>query len=221
MNYRAALVFALAIIASTLAASARTLTFMDVRRIVTFSDPQISPNGKEIAYIRHRTDFSADRYRGDLMLINVQNRNARRLTLGRRGVSSPRWSPQGDRLAFIAQTSGKESQSQVFILPMNGGDAMQRTHAKTGVERFAWSPDGQRIAFVAQDENPSKNAIERHLDAFEVGDNDYLRTEASVPSHLWIINARGGAATRLTRGTFSLSTIDPDVGSELSWSADG
>ncbi|MBV9403594.1 MAG: S9 family peptidase [Candidatus Eremiobacteraeota bacterium] len=221
MNYRAALFFALAIIASTLAASARTLTFMDVRRIVTISDPQISPNGKEIAYIRHRTNFSADRYRGDLMLINVRNRNARQLTFGRRGVSSPRWSPQGDRLAFIAQTSGKESQSQIFIAPMNGGDAMQLTHEKTGVERFSWSPDGQRIAFVAQDENPNKNAIRQHLDAFEVGDNDYLRTEASVPSHLWIMNARGGVARRLTRGTFSLSTIDPDVGSELSWSADG
>ena len=199
------------------AAAARTLDFADVRRIVTFSDPQISPNGKQIAYVRHRTDFNSDRYPGDLMLIDIRSRQTRQLTYGRRGVSSPHWSPQGDRLAFMAET-GEESQSQIFVMPMNGGDALQLTHASKGVDRFAWSPDGKRIAFVAQDENPNKDAIEHHLDAFEVGNNDYLRTEASVPSHLWIIDATVGAAKRLTRGTFSLSTVDPDVGSELSWS---
>ncbi|MBV8727409.1 MAG: S9 family peptidase, partial [Candidatus Eremiobacteraeota bacterium] len=210
----------LALAALTNMAAARTLDFTDVRRIVTFSDPQLSPNGRQIVYVRHRTDFNADRYPGDLMLMNIQGRHARRLTYNRRGVASPHWSPEGDRVAFMAET-GKESQSQVFVMPMSGGDAMQLTHAPEGVQRFAWSPDGKRIAFVAQDENPNKKAIEQHLDAFEVGDNDYLRTEASVPSHLWIINSDGGAAKRLTRGTFSLSTVDPDVGSELSWSPDG
>ncbi|MBV8688494.1 MAG: S9 family peptidase, partial [Candidatus Eremiobacteraeota bacterium] len=217
---KAAVLFCIALLSVSAAAAARAFDFSDARRIVTFSDPQISPNGKQIVYVRHRTDFGADRYPGDLIVLNIQNRNARRLTYNRRGVSSPRWSPQGDRVAFIAET-GKESQSQIFVMPMNGGDALQLTHAPQGVERFAWSPDGKRIAFVTQDENPAKGAIEHHLDAFEVGDNDYLRTEASVPSHLWIIASAGGMAKRLTRGNFSLSTVDPDVGSELSWSADG
>ncbi len=156
------------------------------------------------------------------MLVDVRSRLARRLTYDRRGLASPRWSPSGDRLAFLTLTrTGKEEQEQIFVMPMNGGDAIKVSAAPRGVDRFAWSPDGRHFAFVSQDEAPDKKRIEKHLDAFEVGDNDYLRKEAAVPSHLWMIAAGGGRPVRLTSGSFSLSTVEPDVGSELSWSSDG
>ncbi len=201
---------------------ARTLDYADLHRIITYREPQISPDGRYVAYLRSRVEFLSDRNHTDLMLIDAHTRIARHLTYDRRGIASPRWSPSGDRIAFLASAqTGKEQQQQIFVMPMNGGDALQVSAAPRGVDRFAWSPDGRRFAFVSQDEAPDKKRIEKHLDAFEVGDNDYLRKEAAVPSHLWTITSAGGKAVRLTSGSFSLSTVEPDVGSELSWSGDG
>jgi dipeptidyl aminopeptidase/acylaminoacyl peptidase len=194
-------------------ALAHTLGFADLRRAVSLSDPQISPDGSRIALVRSTQDFEKDRRVSQLMLLNVRTRQLRPLTYDPKGVSSPQWSPDGSRIAFL-------SGSQLFVLRLDGGEAQQITHAKNGVDGFAWSPDGRRFAYVTQDENPNKKAIAEHLDAFEVGDNDYLHTSQSMPGHLWLISASGGTARRLTSGPWSLETIDPTITSPITWSAD-
>src|SRR5262245_48232339 len=122
-----------------------------VGKIVRVSDPQISPDGRSVAVVVSRANWEENRYDPQLVLVDVASREQRPLTftLGRRGVSSPRWSPAGDRLAFLAQADGKP---QVFVMPMTGGESWQLTRGSAGVQQFAWSPDGTRIAFVAVDE---------------------------------------------------------------------
>ena len=92
-----------------------------------------------------------------------------------------------------------------------------------GVEQFAWRPNGQDFAYVTSDEPENKKEIEKHNDAFEVGDNDFLATGPEMPSHLWLIAAEGGKPKRLTSGAWSLAKSAPpsSPASPINWSPDG
>ncbi|HZZ64596.1 MAG TPA: prolyl oligopeptidase family serine peptidase, partial [Candidatus Baltobacteraceae bacterium] len=217
-------VFAAAIMCAGSAAAARTIDFPDVRRIVSLSDPQLSPDGLRVVYVRAVADYSKDKRNSQIVLINVRTKQRRPLTFERTGVSSPRWSPDGRRIAFLAPVKDEKSgdeQDQIFVLRLDGGEAKQITQAPQGVDNFSWSPDGSRFSYVTQNEDPAKKQIDAHLDAFEVADNDYLHTSAAIPGHLWIVASDGGKARRLTDGPWSLETVDPTVTSDVTWSADG
>jgi dipeptidyl aminopeptidase/acylaminoacyl peptidase len=223
-------------------AQARRIELDDLSKIVSVSDPQISPDGKSIVLVVSRQNLEQDRSDRELVLVDVASGTQRVLTAERKGVGSPRWSPSGDRLAFVAVTpasrdskekdskESKESKEapgpdapQVFVLPMNGGEARKITNAPGGVEQFAWRPNGNEIAYVASDEPENKKEIEKHNDAFEVGDNDYLATAAPTPSHIWLVPSSGGDAKRLTSGAWSLPKSAPpsSPASPISWSPDG
>jgi dipeptidyl aminopeptidase/acylaminoacyl peptidase len=205
-------------------AQARKFELEDVRKIVNVSSPAISPDGKSIVIVVTRVNWDADRHDSQLVLVDVATAVQRQLTNIRNGLSSPQWSPSGDRLAFLAESGeGAKAAEQVFVMPMNSGEPQEVTSAPLGVEQFAWRPDGSSIAFVSPDEPLNKADIEKHHDLFEVGDNSFLATAAPTPSHIWLVAAAGGAAKRLTSGTWSLSkTAEASPpSSPLSWSADG
>jgi dipeptidyl aminopeptidase/acylaminoacyl peptidase len=206
-------------------AQTRPIQLDDLPKISSVSDPQISPDGKSIAFVVSRVNLEQDRSDRQLVLIDIATGAQHVLTYDRKGVGSPRWSPTGDRLAFEAvdTTMVKDPKLQLFILPLTGGEAKKITDTPEGVEQFAWRPNGQDIAYVTADEPENKKDIEKHNDAFEVGDNDYLATAAETPSHLWIIPADGGKAKRLTSGAWSLAKSAPpsSPASPINWSADG
>jgi len=208
--------------ASFAGAAARTMVLDDMRRIVDVSEPQLSPDGRSIAVIVSRVNWEEDKSNSTLVLVDVATGAQRSLTHDRDDISSPRWAPSGDRLAFLDSVGdGDDATAQVFVLPMDGGDAVQVTKAATDVEQFAWKPDGKQIAFSAQDEKHKQTGAARFLDGFDVGNNDYLRRSAALPSHLWLASADGSWTKRLTHGSWSLSTDDGGGGSSFSWAPDG
>jgi dipeptidyl aminopeptidase/acylaminoacyl peptidase len=203
----------------------------DLEKIVRIADPQISPDDRSVVVVVSRVNMKKDRFDSELVLIDLASGAQRTLTT-RKDASAPRWSPNGDRLAFLAD-AGDEAESaadkdqgdpqpQIFVLPMNGGDARQITHGPDGVEQFAWRPDGKMIAYVTPDP-ADKTAVKEHHDAFEVGDTDDLETAAAQSSHVWIVFAGGGEAKRVTSGSWSLPIVFPPSppSSPLSWSPDG
>lgn len=206
----------------------------DLAKLVRVSDPQISPDDKSVVVVVSRVNMKEDRSDNTLVLIDLASGAQRTLT-SRQGAASPRWSPTGDRLAFTAEVESHQDaqsgadkddssgpQPQIFVLPMEGGEAQQITHGTDGVEQFAWRPDGKVIAYVTPDPT-DKKAIKEHHDAFEVGDTDFLETAAAKSSHVWIVPADGGAAKRVTSGSWSLPIVFPPSppSSPLSWSPDG
>jgi dipeptidyl aminopeptidase/acylaminoacyl peptidase len=206
------------------AARAKQFTLEHLNRMVRLSDPQIAPDGKSIALIVERADMETNRWVGELVLVDVATGEHRALTQGRKSVRHPRWSPTGDRLAFLApEGSGKDAATQIFTLPMNGGEAQRITKSPTDVQHFSWRPDGKEIAFAAADEAPNKKEMEKGDDAFEVGNDDLFTTAAPMPVHIWLIPAGGGEAKRLTSGTWTLPVALPPSppASPLSWSPDG
>ncbi|MEJ2678833.1 MAG: S9 family peptidase [Gemmatimonadota bacterium] len=196
-----------------------TFQLSDLRRLVQVSSPEISPDGKEIAILVSRPDWENDKSHRELDLVDVATGARRPLTYRRDGVSSPKWSPSGDRLAFTAPDTATKK-SQVWVLHMNGGDPIRLTDSKTGVSAYSWSPNGRTIAYVAQDTVPNPKAIKHHEDAFQVTLNNYQVRAAAQPWHLWTIPADGGSAKRLTAGSWSLETV-PGGAAEPAWSADG
>jgi dipeptidyl aminopeptidase/acylaminoacyl peptidase len=222
------------------AAGAPAFQLGDLQKIVSLSDAKISPDGKQIAVIVSTPDWKTDKAQQEIDIVDAASGARRAVTWKRAGISSPKWSEDGTRLAFLAEDSAPKEQSgsesnakddagkdsedkevQVFVMPMNGGDPIRVTDAKHGVDEFAWSPDGRQIAFVTADEPANAKAIKEHDDAFQVTDNHFLTRAALTPWHLWVVPSAGGAAKRLTQGTFSLHTDQQDSGPLPEWSHDG
>jgi dipeptidyl aminopeptidase/acylaminoacyl peptidase len=203
-------------------AQQKTLEISDLQKMVGVADPQISPDDKSIAVVVARVNMKEDRTDSEIVLIDIATGAQRVMTSGHKRASSPRWSANGDRLAFIALSDEKDPTPQIFVLRMDGGDAQKITNAPDGVEQFAWRPDGAMIAYVTPDP-ADKKAIEAHLDAFEVGDTDFLETAAAKSSHVWLVSSDGGEAKRITSGPWSLPIVFPPSppSSPLSWSPDG
>jgi dipeptidyl aminopeptidase/acylaminoacyl peptidase len=196
----------------------------DLGKIVGVSDPQLSPDGKSVVVVVSRPNYEKNRTESELVQVDVATGRQRVLTRERDGLGQPRWSPDGDRLAFLARFgAGKEARSQVFVMPMNGGDAQRITTAASGVQHFAWKPDGRQIAYATADELANKKEIEQGNDAFEVGNDGYLTQAPPQPTHVWLVSADGADPRRLTSGTVGLQMSAPPglLASPLSWSPDG
>jgi len=188
-------------------------------KVVRLADPQISPDGKRVAVMLSRANFDENRYDAELTLIEIGSK-ARRVLTQRRGLTQPRWSPNSERLAFLAAVDGK---AQIFVLPMDAGEAVQVSKAPQGVQQYAWKPDGKEIAYVTADEPSKTEGPERHNKSFEAANNDFLVTAAPMPAHVWIVDAAGGKARRITSGAWTLPQSLPpsSPSSPISWSPDG
>lgn len=196
----------------------------DYAKLVQISDPQISPDGKSVVVVVSRPDYINNRYNAELVLVDVATGNKTVLTQDRFSVSSPRWSPNGEKLAFISKAgTGKDALNQIFLLPLAGGEAKQITKAPKGVQHFAWSPNSVDIAYAALNEPKNKSEIEKGFTGFEVSNNDMFVGSQPVSSHIWLVNTKSLDYKRLTDGEWSLPIIIPPSppSSPLSWSPDG
>ncbi len=149
------------------------ITFDDMIQMHRVSDPKISPDGKWVAYVVATPDMDANRNASNLWIVSTSGGAPLQLTQSGHD-SSPEWSPDGKTLAFL---SSRDGTSQVYLLPMDGGEAHAVTHLSTGADLVKWSPDGKTIAFAsavhpdckddacnkAHDVEKEKNKVKAHV----------------------------------------------------------
>ncbi len=214
------------LVAAPLASTAATpFQLDDLQKIVGLSDPQISPDGKSIAVVVSTPVWKTDKHDVAIDVVDVASGARRVLTQDREDISSPRWSPDGTRLAFLAKDP-ETKKPQVYVMPMDGGDAQRVTDDKQGVDAYAWSPDGTEIAFIAQDPPLHEDRIKAHNKVFRITDGNFLLKNDPAPWQLWVAPAagKGRNAKQLTHGDFSLDTVQGGVNAGVTppaWSRDG
>ncbi|MGG1659858.1 S9 family peptidase [Brevibacillus sp. NRS-1366] len=121
----------------------RGITAEDLYQIRYTSDPQLSPDGKTVAYVQTMVDEER-KYRNHLYLQSLDSLSLTSLTTGAVRDTFPRWSPDGSTISFVSNRSGT---AQIWLLDAKGGEARQLTRCKSGVSNPIWSPDGTHIVF--------------------------------------------------------------------------
>jgi len=130
---------------------------MDLFKFAWISDPQISPDGSRVAFVRAWVNQKSAAYESALWIVPTNGGAARQLTSGPRDAS-PRWSPDGRQIAFVRSPDkeGRPQPPQIYVLSFDGGEAQALTETTRGAAGFEWSPDGKTIAFISTDDLKGK-----------------------------------------------------------------
>jgi dipeptidyl aminopeptidase/acylaminoacyl peptidase len=203
----AAAVLGLLLAAVAATAQPRPLGFVDALSLPSIQDPQLSPDGRQVLFVMDAPDWKANRRVGHIHRIDADGSDQTQITFGERGESSPRWSPDGTQIAFLARRDGDE-QNQIYLMHSGGGEARRLTTHPTAPSSLTWTADGRGLFFLASD---AKTAEEKEKDRLQ--DDVYAFEENNFKQrHLWRVDVGGGHTTRLTDGAFSVTqyAVSPD-----------
>src|SRR5438876_2250796 len=180
---------------TTLSAQQRAISDSDLFLFRWVANPQISPDGRQAAYVLVTVNAKHDGYETSLWIAATDGGSPpRRLTAGPHDAA-PRWSPDGTTLAFLRP---KDGHAQLYLLSLAGGEAQQLTDLPKGASAAAWSPDGKTIAFTStttpedlakkdKTEEPKSDVRIITLAEFRADDAGYL--DATEHTHIWTVPA--------------------------------
>jgi dipeptidyl aminopeptidase/acylaminoacyl peptidase len=197
---------------------------IDLFELETATDPQISPDGTRVVFVREFSDIMKDRRRSSLWIVNVDGSELRPLTTGNANDHSPRWSPDGKRLAYVSTGEGS---AQVYVRWMDTGQFAKVTRLPKSPSGVEWSADGRWLAFAMSVPDETKPFVEmpakpegaewakpaktiRRM-VYRTDEEGYLEEEHR---QLFLVPADGGAPHQLTRGPF-------DHDGPFNWAPDG
>ncbi len=202
-------------------------TFDDMMNIRRVGDPQLSPDGKTVAYTVGVVNKAENRTLTQIYVVNVDGSGQRQLTKGASSSASPRWSPDGKHIAY---TSG----GQIWVMDADGDDPRQVSRISTGAGNPVWSPDGRWIAF-GSDVYPECTSDACNKAEDEKVDSSKVKAKVTdrllfkhwnewrdrKRSHVFVIPAAGGIPRDLTPGDFDSPPYAASSGVDYAFSPDG
>src|SRR5262245_60759956 len=203
---------ALLLVVSATPAQSHVPTLDELITLKSAGGTQISPDGKWVAYTVGYGDFKQDIFVTQIWLANTDTGKSLQLTRGDKSSTNPRWSPDGQWLAFLSNRI--EDKNQIFLINPNGGEAQQLTKSETAINAFAWSEDGKTIAYTATE--PTSQAMKdrkEYLDDYDVVREGYNYV------HLWTFDVAEAMKAPIV-GRQRTKKKDFSVDS-FSWSPDG
>jgi len=184
----------------------------DVFEIEYASDVQISPDAAMVAYVRYSMSIMRDRREGRLWLVNADGTNHRKVTSADQSESSPRWSPDGTRIAFV---SGSAEGSEIYVYWVETGQIARLTQLERSPGGITWSPDGSQIAFtmLVPEARPVLAAMPAKPAGAEWADPPIVETRVRHEAdgsgviepgfrHIFVIPSDGGSASQVSEGDF-------------------
>jgi dipeptidyl aminopeptidase/acylaminoacyl peptidase len=186
-------------------AAKRTLKPTDVYLLKNIGDPQVSPDGKWVAYTVSNVDTAKDKRNSDVWMVNREGTETIQLTSTEESESSPRWSPDGKYLSFIAARNG-DKQGQIWLMDRRGGEAKKITNLKGDLEEYAWSPDGKKIAMIIKDQDFTDTSKTKTRTPF-VMDRYHFKEDGAGwvenrYNHLYVFEMNTKKTDTLTKGNF-------------------
>jgi dipeptidyl aminopeptidase/acylaminoacyl peptidase len=180
----------------------RFITAEDLYNIHVISDCQISPDGAHVLYVVQRVDRKTEKKYSNLWISSITTGSIVQFTQGDHTDTTPRWSPDGTKIAFISNRDN-EKQPQIYIIPFSGGEARKLTDFKGDIGTYEWSPDGSRLVCTFRKKDAEE--IER--------EKDEQKKELGVISrHITRVYYRADDAGYLPRERYHIHSIDTSTG---------
>jgi dipeptidyl aminopeptidase/acylaminoacyl peptidase len=180
--------------------SRRNVTIEDLYAIRLVADPNISPDGKRIAYVVTTVDRKINGYKSAIWMVDVaEGSKPFRFTSGNARDAAPRWSPDGSHLAFL---STRKDRNQIWVMPVDGGEAWQVTSGPNAVTDFCWAPDGESLFFVSRAELETPPTSDTKVITTLIHKMDGEGFWDGKRRQIWRVSRQGGEAEQVTTGDY-------------------